>query len=392
MVFKKLLAGLGLGGVEVDTVLAPHPARPGGVLSGEVNLRAKSDADITAVDLILVANGAGGEIELARFPVSSGLRLAGGSRQAIPFSVPVPEYTPFTVLYGQTLPGLALGVRTQVTVASGTAKGDFDPAAIEASPVQQHIMDALGTIGCRFVRTEVRHGHTVGLPLPGVHAVTFYAPMPEGQAPGPHVPQIVFTVVPRPDGVTVAVELSGRPGQPDVHQLASADVERLSSTDDGWIAEVDRWLMQALERLSAAPAPGAFMQPPPAAQPGYGQPAGGYGQPGYGQPAYGQRPGYGQPGGYGPPGHGQPGYAYGGHGGGYKYGGYQRRPGMGVGGAVAAGVGGAALGFLGGMMISDMVGDAMAPDDAAGAMEEQGFDDAGFDDAGFDDGGGFEDF
>lgn len=370
MVFKKLLAGLGLGGVEVDTVLSPHPARPGGTLSGEVNLRAKSDAEITAIDLILVASGAAGEVELGRFPVTAGLRLVGGTRQPVPFSVPVPEHTPFTVLYGQTLPGLSLGVRTQVSVASGSAKGDFDPVAIEASPVQQHVVDALGTIGCRFVRTEVRPGHTVELPLAAVHSVTFYAPVPEGQAPGPHVPQVAFMLAPRQDGLTVAVELAGRPGQPDVHQLASGDVDRLSSTDNGWVTEVDRWLVRALERLSAAPAPGAFMQPPAAGQPGYGPP-GGYGQPAYGQPGYGQ-----------------PGYAYGGRGGGYKYGGYQRRPGMGVGGAVAAGVGGAALGFLGGMVISDMIGDAMAPDEqAAGAVEEQGFDDGGFDDS-----GGFEEF
>lgn len=381
MVFKKLLAGLGWGGVEVDTVLSPHPVRPGGVLSGEVNLRAKSDAEITAVDLILVASGSSGETELARFPVCSGLRLAGGSRQAIPFSVPVPEHTPFTVLYGRPLPGLALGVRTQVTVASGTAKSDFDPVAVEASTVQQHVVDALGTIGCRFVRSEVRPGHFVGLPLAAVHAITFYAPLPDGQAPGPHVPQIVFTVAPGQDGLTAVVELAGRPGQPDVHQLASADIDRLSATDDGWVTEVDRWLVQSLERLSAAPAPGAFIQPPAAGQPAHAPPTGAYSHPNFGQPAHGQP-------GYGPPGHARPGYAYGGHGGGYKYGGYQRRPGMGVGGAVAAGVGGAALGFLGGMMISDMIGDAMAPDEAAaGALEDQGFDDAGFDDA-----GGFEDF
>jgi len=333
MVFKKLLAGLGLGGVEVDTVLAAHPVRAGGVLSGEVTLRAKSDTQITAIDLILVAGGAGGEIELGRFPITSGLRLGGGSRDAIPFSVPVPEHTPFTVLYGRALPGLALGVRTQVTVASGSAKGDFDAVATEASLVQQHVMDALGTIGCRFVRTEVRPGHAVGLPLAAVHAVTFFAPMPEGQAPGPHVPQVVFAVVPRPDGLTVAVELAGRPGQTDVHQLSNADVDGLASAEYGWVAEVDRWLVQALGRLSAPAAAGAFTQPSPAAHHGHG---------------------------------------------GYKYGGYQRRPGMGMGGALAAGVGGAALGFLGGMMIGDMLGDAFAPDEAAGAFEDQGFDGGGF--------------
>jgi len=55
---------------------------------------------------------------------------------------------------------------------------------------------------------------------------------------------------------------------------------------------------------------GAYGQPGPHTQPGYGQP--GYGQPGYGQPGYGQ-PGYGHPG-YGHPGYGQPGYGQPGYG------------------------------------------------------------------------------
>ncbi|MEV0460034.1 sporulation protein, partial [Catellatospora methionotrophica] len=164
MVFKKLLAGLGLGGVEVDTVLSPHPAVPGGQLSGQVNLRAKSDTDITTISLLLIATGPAGELELARYQVAQHLRLPSGSSQAVPFSVPVPVHAPFTTLYGQTLPGVGAGVRTEVAVASGSAKGDFDPARIDAAPVQQQIMDALGTIGCRFVRTELRPGGAGNLP------------------------------------------------------------------------------------------------------------------------------------------------------------------------------------------------------------------------------------
>ncbi|GGM69661.1 sporulation protein [Dactylosporangium sucinum] len=59
-----------------------------------------------------------------------------------------------------------IGVRTEVAVASGSAKGDFDPARLDASPAHQHIMDALGTIGCRFVRTTagVRRARPRALP------------------------------------------------------------------------------------------------------------------------------------------------------------------------------------------------------------------------------------
>ncbi|GIF96224.1 sporulation protein [Catellatospora citrea] len=384
MVFKKLLVGLGLGGVEVDTVLSPHPAVPGGSLSGQVNLRAKSDTEITAISLLLTATGPAGELELARYQVAQQLRLPSGTSQAVPFSVTVPAHAPFTALYGQALPGVGVGVRTEVSVASGSAKGDFDPARIDASPAQQQIMDALGTIGCRFVRNELRPGGMAGLPVPAAQAITCYAPLPEGGQHGPHIPLLTFTVAAVGDGLVVLAELTGRFGTPDRHDLSAADLQRLAATEGGWVAEVDRWLTTALDKLaSPAAAPGAFLQAP--AQPGYGHAPGGYGQQGYGQQGYGQ-PGYGQ--------HGRPGYAYGGHGG-YKYGGYRGKPSMA--GAMAAGVGGAALGFLGGMVIGDMIGDAMAPDlgDAASAagLPDTGAVDAGFDDFGGGDfGGDFGDF
>lgn len=380
MVFKKLLAGLGLGGVEVDTVLSPHPAASGGQLSGQVHLRAKSDTDITGITLILVAGGPSGETELGRFPVAGLVRVPSGANQSVPFGVPVPPHTPFTVLYGQNLPGITLGVRTEVAVASGSAKGDFDPVRVDASPAQQQIMDALGTIGCRFVRNELRPGHMTGLPVPAAQAITFYAPIPDGQQPGPHIPQITFTLTSTGQGMTVLAELAGRYGSPDRYELSTSDIERIGGTEGGWTSEVDRWLVNALDKLSqpATAAPGAFLQPH---APSHSM----HGQPGYG--------------------HGQPAYAYsGGHSGhhSYKYSGYHGRSGKGAGGMIAAGVGGAALGFLGGMMIGDMIGDTMSPDiaDAAGAagVEDPGMADAGMDggyqDAGYQDmtGGGFGDF
>jgi sporulation-control protein len=131
MVFKKLLSSLGFGGVEVDTVLASgsagQPGAPGSTLSGQVHLRAKGDVDITSIQLLLVATGAMGEVELGRFTVAGGLRLGSGAVQAIPFSIALPAHTPFTVLYGQNLPGASVGVRTEVAVAGGSGKTDFDP-------------------------------------------------------------------------------------------------------------------------------------------------------------------------------------------------------------------------------------------------------------------------
>ena len=387
MVFRKLLASLGLGGVEADTVLLPQPAAPGGALTGQVNLRVKSDTEISAITLILVANGPGGELELARHPVAGALTLAGGAHQAVPFSVPVPVHVPFTLLYGQPLPGFSIGVRTELAVASGSAKGDFDPVRVDATPAHQQIMDALGTIGARFARNEIRPGAQVGLPVPAAQAITFYAPVPEGQPVGPHIPQVTFIFAGTTAGMTVVAELAGaHPGSGDVHELSAADIERLGAEEGGWIGEVDRWLINALDKLGQpqAAAPGAFLQAPPAG----GAPLG----PGYGQGQSGAvPPGHGQPG-RGP----QPAYAYQGRGNqGYQYGGYRGRPSMA--GGLMAGVAGGALGFLGGMMIADMLTpdmpmDAGAADAAAADTGDAGGDyggDYGGGDFGGDIGGGF---
>lgn len=349
MVFKKLLSSLGFGGVDVDTVLSAggQPTAPGSALAGQVHLRAKGDVDITSIRLLLVANSAMGEVELARFPVTGGLRLGSGAVQAIPFTVALPAHTPFTVLYGQPIPGVTVGVRTEVAVAGGSGKTDFDPVAVAAPAVPQHVIDALGTIGCRFVRHELR---------PAGQAITFYAPVPNGQPVGPHIPQLTFVFSADPHGASITTELASRPGTGQVHAIPPAD----QSID--WVPLVDGWVTALLASAPSA-APGAFMQPTPAAT--------GYPQPPQARP-----------------------YQYAGAAPAYQYRGY------GVGSMVASGVGGAALGFLGGMMVADM----MQPDvhetvnnyyDSSDPSSQDSSyqDDGSYQDASYDDyGGGFDDF
>lgn len=348
MVFKKLLSSLGFGGVDVDTVLTGSPTpsvTSGEPLTGEVRLQAKSEVDIASIQLLLVCSDGRGELELARYPVAGQLRLASGSAQAVRFSVPTPASTPFNLLYGQQLPGYTIGVRTEVAVTGGSAKTDFDPVQVAASEVHQHVIDGLGGIGCKFVRNELRHGSVAGLPVPAVQAVTFYAPIPEGQQVGPHIPQLTFNFAGDDQGMTVIAELADRPGQGDHHRITRADAERLSADEEGWFVEIDGWVKQILTQLSQPPkaAPGSFMQP---SQQMAGQPVGAGRQ--QQQYAYGGRDRYQ----------------------GYQYGGYQR--GSGMGGMIAAGVGGAALGFLGGMMIGGMMDNAFGNDQPADAGSDAG--------------------
>ncbi|GAB4052129.1 sporulation protein [Catellatospora paridis] len=331
MVLRRILSSLGFGGVDVDTVLSTPAARPGGAFSGQVRLHAKGDVEITSVQLLLVANAGGGEVELGRYPVADRLALTGGTGHAVGFHLATPYATPVTLVYGHPMPGVTVGVRTEVTVAQGSAKTDFDPLGVEPTEIAQYVLDALGTIGSRFARSELRPGSPV------TQAITFYAPVPQGQPVGPHIPQLVFTLAADPQGLTVAAGVAGRAGPGDVHRVSEEQFRALVAQPVQWIELVDGWVRRALDRVAALPDqdPGSFMRPPVQAGPAApGQPR----QP-YAYPAQG--------------------------GGGYRYGGYR-----GTGTLIGAGLGGAALGFLGGMVIGDMIHDALTPDvapDAAAA-------------------------
>ena len=419
MVFKKMLGAFGVGAPSVDTVLFNPSTRPGLTLGGQVNLTGGShDVEIDHVVVGLVTrvevDGAEGDhdatVEFHRAPVAGGLRLAAGQQLALPFQFPMPFQTPVTDIYGQRLPGMTMGLRTEVAIRGAVDKGDVDPVHVHPLPVQERILEAFGQLGFQFKAADLERGQ-----LAGVHqTLPFYQEIEYFAAPqyAHGVNEVELTFVADEQGVDVVLEFDRQGGLTTFghdsygrHRVSHADADRLD-----WAAEVDRWVREALEQhRTLHPAPGygqpGIGQPGPGQpgigqpgygqpgypqpgfgqagyQPGYGQPA--YGQPGYGQPAYGQ-PGYGQPA-YGQPGHaqpgyGQPGYGQPGHGApaGYPphqptYGQYQehqerRGPGM---GAVAAGVvGGAALGFAGGM-IAEEVFDSFGGDegDEGGGEEE----------------------
>ncbi|MBV1854462.1 sporulation protein [Catellatospora tritici] len=343
MVLRRILSSLGFGGVDVDTVLSTPTARPGGPFAGQVRLHARGAVEIESIELLVVASSpaGSGEVELARFPVAQRLELAGGAGQAVGFHLVLPYTVPVTLVYGHPMPGIGVGARTQVSVAGGSAKTDFDPLGVEPTEIHQRVLDALGTIGCRFIRSELRPG-----PQPW-QAITFYAPVPAGQPVGPHIPQLLFAFTGDPQGITVYAEPAARPGQGTTHRVTGEQARELGADTGRWIELVDGWVRGALAELAKAPVDqGSFMRPPAAAPAGQG---------------------------WLPPRHPNHGYAYSGYegSGGYRYGGY--RPGMG--GAVVAGLGGAALGFLGGMVMGEMIHDALTPDvtgDAAGAAADPG--------------------
>ncbi|OIJ63041.1 sporulation protein [Streptomyces mangrovisoli] len=382
MVFRRLLGSMGVGGPQVDTVLAGGAVVPGGTLSGQVCLLGGESAErIEHIGLELLARveaehddgESEGAVVFERFTVGGGFVLGPHEERAVPFSVPVPWETPVTELYGQPL-GIVLGVRTELAVAGARDKGDLDPLVVRPLPVQEAVLEALGQLGCGFRSADLEYGHIGGTG----QTLPFYQEIELTPAPqyAHAVSEFELTFIASPAGCQVVVEADRRGG------LFSSGHDELSRVSLGhadahtldWNAEVDGWLRRLTDRPAHQPSLGHQAAPYACAPPVHHDP--------YGHGAHGHQDPYGHQGhhvdhghhvGHGHHGHHDPYDRHDGHGSHGSYDSYDpydkdddHRSGPGVGTAIAAGAAGLAVGFVGGMVadeIVDEIGDFFDGDD-----------------------------
>lgn len=255
MVFNRLLDAIGVGGPSVDTVLSTPTVRPGGTVTGHVNLVGGSrDAKIADITLHLVARV---EIEqgdyegetlstFASAVVSGPLTLHPEERHSIPFSFPVPYETPLTAIAGQRLPGMMLGVRTEVDIDGGRDKGDADPLNIEPLPVQQRLLDAFLALGFRFKHADLESGHIRGTrqSLPFYQEIEFSAAPQYAHA----CSEVEVTFLAAASQVEVVLEVDKRSGlfQHGGDVIRTHVVDHTAAEQD-LAPVVDGWIRQATE-------------------------------------------------------------------------------------------------------------------------------------------------
>ncbi|MEV6926083.1 sporulation protein [Dactylosporangium sp. NPDC051485] len=156
MVFRSLRRAMGVGGPAVDTVLDESVTRPGATLPGTVRLTGgERDVDIERIVLTLVTRDGAGTAEIARHEVDGGFRLAAGEHRDLPMRLHIPLHTPVTHVYGERVPGLAVGVRTDLEVAFAVDPGDLDPVAVHPLPAEAAALEALRSLGFRFKSADV---------------------------------------------------------------------------------------------------------------------------------------------------------------------------------------------------------------------------------------------
>lgn len=316
--FKRMLSAFGVGGPSVDTVLDSPHAVPGQVITGQVRIQGGSaDAEIGQVVLTLVTavktpHGHNPHTEFHRLVVDQNVRVAAGQPLNLPFRLPLPFETPITAVGGNALPGVTVGVRTDLVIAGAPDKGDLDPVLVHPLPSQDRVLDAFGELGFQFRKADVEAGHLHGVrqELPFFQEMEFFPPGQFAHA----VNEVELTFVADPTHLHVILEADKRGGvfHGGGDTFGRFHVSHQEAEDTNWADTLGGWLQQLTDRR---PAHNAF---------------GGHGNPAFGQPGYGQQG--------------------------------QRRRGPGMGAAI----GGAAAGLVGGMIIGDMIGDAFEGGDDGG--------------------------
>lgn len=184
MVFKRLKARFG-GGTTVETTVHTPVAQPGGALEGVVDIvGGEFEQEIKYLALALVARV---EVEtddgehhadqsFAEQRVHGAFTLHPTERKSVPFFLHLPLETPFNVLGGRELPGVRIGVRTELEIAKSADKGDFDPIRVAPLPAQERILAAFERIGCRFRNSDLERGRIHGATLPFYQELEFAPP------------------------------------------------------------------------------------------------------------------------------------------------------------------------------------------------------------------------
>ncbi|WP_337061043.1 sporulation protein [Kineococcus sp. G2] len=216
MGLRNLAARFGAGAASVDTVLDRDVVQPGGTVSGRVVVVGGSVAQ--DVEEVVVGLQARVEVEsgdsewredvvFGRARVGAGFTTVPGERSELPFSLQLPWQTPVTAIGGWHLRGVHVGVVTKLVIAGAVDPGDLDAVTVAPLPVQQAVVDALGSLGWRFKHADVEKGRVRGSDLPFYQELEF-AP-PRGVR---GVNELEVTFLADPQGVDVVLEADRRGG------------------------------------------------------------------------------------------------------------------------------------------------------------------------------------
>ncbi|MFL6144061.1 MAG: sporulation protein [Labedaea sp.] len=264
--FQKVLASFGSGGAKVDAHLLDRSVRPGGTLRGEVMLAGgQVDQEIESLAVTLLARvetrganggGNGRPTEADDLPFQT-VQLSGrevvraGAQVRVPFEVQLPWETPVTTVFGKYLTGMAVGLQTNLNLASTIVDPqDVDAVAVEPVPAQHRLLDALTRLGFQFSGASLEKNRVVGLDqrLPFFQEIRF-TPSP---AFAGVFDALVVSFLARPGDVQVVLDVhkrvrvakGGGLDTPTQSFLGSFRVEYTALGRTNWEQQIEGWLRE----------------------------------------------------------------------------------------------------------------------------------------------------
>lgn len=183
MSFKRMLAGMGMGGATVETTLTNPNVKPGGNLSGFVTVTGgQVEQQVSRITVALVARVEveSGDREFATTipfvaqQVWGSFTLAPSAKHGIQFSLQLPWEAPITVLGNAALRGMFVGLQTEVEIARSVDKGDLDQVFIHPLPAQERILAALSRLGFGLKSADLERGRIHGSNMPFYQEIEYY--------------------------------------------------------------------------------------------------------------------------------------------------------------------------------------------------------------------------
>lgn len=252
MAFKKLLASLGAGGASVETVLTEVNVVPGGVVQGEVRIQGGSvNQNIEGLSVGLQArvevesqdSEYKQDIEFTKMQLGGAFELQPGAVHAVPFGLEIPWETPVTMIDGQALRGMNIGVSTELAIARAVDSTDLDPINVHPLPAQKAILDAFIQLGFRFKNADMERGHirNTRQKLPFYQEIEFFPPQ---QYRG--INQVELSFVADGSAMDVVLEMDKKPGLfsegSDTFRSFQVGLNDFHGTD--WAAYLNQWLSE----------------------------------------------------------------------------------------------------------------------------------------------------
>ncbi|PWR06700.1 sporulation protein SpoOM [Micromonospora acroterricola] len=252
----------GWTGLSVRTTLPNPSTHPGLRLPGRVTLAAgPEDVLVRHIRLGLVTTvepddpaAARRLVQFLQLPIAGRFVVPARRRRAVDFALPLPWETPVTIFGGVPLLSLRMGLRTEVSVDPELDQGPMVPVFVHPIPTQQHVLAALETLGFTIRQAGLQEGG-----LPGVE---FTLPLHQrwGYWVGPlyagPIVEMEVIFVTDSAGLEAILWMDRRLALAGItHQSISRfRIWHKDADRRDWVATVDAWLRDAINRHAAAAA------------------------------------------------------------------------------------------------------------------------------------------